>query len=534
MYNGILSTLLPVEKPLLQDRIEKMNKALAPGIDELKWNSQNIDPFINSAMGIVKEIDELVKKMKDNINKMQDFMKQWRKPLFERKMKPQPPDELIQFHESLKMPRLEDIKNHGKEIQKLMKDTAENIKPDKKKRTWTDYLDYVNGLVIQGITTGIEGSMEYLANQININYNRHHQLPPMFDIKVDLRDRDVVFDPSIQSNNKKTGIKDLLQGIMDDFISIAIQINRVDSAAGNIAGDFLVEIKDQFTLFGCMQVINKNINDIELATMDFIDQYRDKEFLWKETLEDSFQAFLDTGIDPREQKHVKINDEGEEEEDETFKWMSEKILVGVETKRPNLNAFDEKITFLTKTKNEIALMKTSVDIGWLRVNVTPLIKELQNTITLWIDRYTSFLLDNTYKQIENIDEFITSVQTGIRVTPEGTGTNEDKELLMKVMTHLSDVKQIKDRTLQQIEPMKETVLLLKKHQLKMDTDLLVHLENSKTVLVEVSQDALGRVKEKILPFQTKEASNIKDRLRKFEIKVGEFRLEFQNECPYNV
>lgn len=95
MYNGILSTLLPVEKPLLQDRIEKMNKALQPGIDELKWNSQNIDPFINSAMSIVKEIDELVKKMKDNIAKMQDFMNQWKKPLFERKMKPQPPDELI-------------------------------------------------------------------------------------------------------------------------------------------------------------------------------------------------------------------------------------------------------------------------------------------------------------------------------------------------------------------------------------------------------------------------------------------------------
>lgn len=66
----------------------------------------------------------------------------------------------------------------------------------------------------------------------------------MFDIKVDLLNRDVVFDPSIQSNSKKTGIKDLIQGIMDDFISIAIQINRLDSAAGNVAGDFLVEIKD--------------------------------------------------------------------------------------------------------------------------------------------------------------------------------------------------------------------------------------------------------------------------------------------------
>jgi dynein heavy chain len=74
MYNGILSTLLPVEKPLLHDRIERMNKSLMPGITELKWNSQNIDPFINSAMEIVKEVDQLVKKMKDNVNKMQDFM----------------------------------------------------------------------------------------------------------------------------------------------------------------------------------------------------------------------------------------------------------------------------------------------------------------------------------------------------------------------------------------------------------------------------------------------------------------------------
>jgi dynein heavy chain len=47
MYNDILATLLPVEKPLLADRIEKINKALQPGIEQLKWNSSNIDPFIN-------------------------------------------------------------------------------------------------------------------------------------------------------------------------------------------------------------------------------------------------------------------------------------------------------------------------------------------------------------------------------------------------------------------------------------------------------------------------------------------------------
>ena len=46
--------------------------------------------------------------------------------------------------------------------------------------------------------------------------------------------------------------------------------------------------------------------------------------------------------------------------------------------------------------------------------------------------------------------------------------------------------------------------------------------------------ALGPVKETILPLQTKEASNIKTRLIKFEIKVGEFRLDFQNNLPYNI
>jgi len=75
-------------------------------------------------------------------------------------------------------------------------------------------------------------------------------------------------------------------------------------------------------------------------------------------------------------------------------------------------------------------MKTSIDIGWLRVNVTPFIKELQITIQLWINRHTSFLVNNTLKQIQNIDAFIQDVKHGIRVTPDGSGTQEDKELLM--------------------------------------------------------------------------------------------------------
>jgi hypothetical protein len=311
-------------------------------------------------------------------------------------------------------------------------------------------------LVIEGITEGISGSMRYLADQINIRYNAIHGNPPIFEIRVDLEDlengkRTVVFDPTIQSNPKDSGIRDILQKIIDDFISIAIQIpGRIDTGSG----DYLVEIKDQFQLYGDMQVIQNNFHEIELATESFIDQYKEMDFLWKETLAESFEAFLNTGEDPREARHVFLNDDGEEIEDDTFKAMADIVLVGVSTKRPSLEHFDEKITFLNSIKNDIASMKTVEDIGWLRVHATPLIKELQNTVTQWIDRYTSFLMDNTISEIKNIQSFIDDVAVGIKVIPESAESKKEKELLMKVMEHIRDVKMIRDRTFDEIEPMK--------------------------------------------------------------------------------
>lgn len=164
MFNEVLSTLLPVEKPLLMDRIQMMLKALEPGLSDLRWNSDNINPFINKALKICTEVDELVKKMKENVKKMQDIMKGWAKPLYERKNKALPAEDVETSHAAMVGPRLEDVRNNGKEIHRLMKDTQDNIKPDKKSPQWLSYQDYINGLIIEGITEGINGSMQYLKD----------------------------------------------------------------------------------------------------------------------------------------------------------------------------------------------------------------------------------------------------------------------------------------------------------------------------------------------------------------------------------
>jgi hypothetical protein len=67
-----------------------------------------------------------------------------------------------------------------------------------------------------------------------------------------------------------------------------------------------------------------------------------------------------------------------------------------------------------------------------------------------------FLLTNLTAEMTNIIGFNDEVTEGImpKVLPQAAESKKDKEQLMKVMTHLRDVKMIKDRTLNEIEPMK--------------------------------------------------------------------------------
>jgi hypothetical protein len=217
--------------------------------------------------------------------------------------------------------------------------------------------------------------------------------------------------------------------------------------------------------------------------------------------------------------------------------MAQRILDGVQTKKPDLEEFDKKISQLKRIQTDINDIQPIKDIGWLKINATPLIKKLQAIIKEWIDTHTNFLLDNTVREINNIDKFIATVSEGIKVIPEESKIHkkEEKDLLMQVMGHLRDVKMIQTRTLDEIEPMKKTVLLLKKHQVKnMDQDYLVGLENSKTQLIEVSEHALSTVKEQILGMQKKEASSLKDRQKTFEKSVYAYRSEFMKSVPTQV
>jgi len=531
MYNEILSTMLPVEKPLLKSKIENIDAILKPGIENLQWSNTNIDPFINDAMKNITEVSQLVKKMKENVKKMQFMMDTWCKPLYDRKNKPMAPDDLEQTHGASVDQRLSMIKDEGKEINRLLKDTMDHIKPSKKSEEWIAYQDYINCVIIEGITKAIVSSIHHLSNQICIDHNRHHDLQPMFDIKVCLGDSDVAFEPPIRSSSSENGIKDIIFRIVAGFVSIASLVQRLDGQQL----DYLVEVKDQLTIFFSMSLISKNMKDMEVDTDKFIEKYAEFSFLWKEDIEASFTEFLESSGERKvHMKAVEGGEDGEMEEDESYKWMADKILNGITVNRPTLEQFDEKITYLNTISAKIQEMETSTPRGWLKINSQPLKDSLRGIINSWIDKYTKFLLVNTQTEINNIINFTKEVSDGIKNVPHKVESQDEKDTLMKVMTHLRDVKMIKDHTINEIIPMKQTVQLLKKHGVQPDEDLLLKIENSKTSLNDVSEKALGPIKEQILPLQNKEGTNIKKQLAEFSIDVEKFREEFQKKCPYHI
>ena len=296
----------------------------------------------------------------------------------------------------------------------------DNVKPDKKGGAWLSYVDYVNSIIVEGIVTAVCSSMDFLSEQISIKVNQKEKCLPMFDVKIDLVNNELAFDPPIVSAHGDEygprSIQDIIFGIVTDFVKTASQFQRLDTNQG----DYLCEVKDHYRVYGSYARVSKNMAEMQRETENFIDQYSEFSFLWKEKLDESFAAFIDSGEvnAPRKQKENPDDDDDEDEVDEKYTWMAAKILKGVPQKRPSLDKYEEKLTYLAFVKSKIAALKTPIDRGWLKIISLPLIQALQNIVSSWIDRYTAFLLDSMLTEIANIKNFISEVSEGIKVVPE--------------------------------------------------------------------------------------------------------------------
>ena len=159
MYNGMLESLLPVEQPLVQGHLDKIDKTVRRGIEQMNWKSNGIDLFIQESMTCVKTADTILHTLKVNLQKSEDIMEQWtHAPLFQREAKPMLCKEYGLSHRTVLKQRYPMFKEGGHQVLELLKETNKILKVSQGQPDWKAYVDFVNNAVVEG--TKQRGSLQ--------------------------------------------------------------------------------------------------------------------------------------------------------------------------------------------------------------------------------------------------------------------------------------------------------------------------------------------------------------------------------------
>jgi dynein heavy chain len=357
-YNAVLTELLPVEEPLLDEKIVKMDSVLSPGLTDLRWKSEDrIPEFITQVSTVVGDVSSVVDVIKGNLKKISSIIEKWcQQPLLERKQKPLGVEEFELVHKSNVGTKLHLMSEEGKEIHKFLKDSAEALKVPKSAPIWKNYVDFVTNIMIEGFVSVIAVSLQYLCEILDPLIISRHEVQPLFDIKIELDDStgEIVFDPPFTQTPGAAAaaytLRGTVQGWLRDFFSMAaLTMVRLDTGVG----DYLNEMKEHFQMQCLLALVFELIDNTEMKCIEYRQSFMQHSFLWRESIEDTFSEFLaDGAVD------LVV---GVEEEGRSFNEIMEKIGIDLGTAIPPLAKFDEQIQRFKKLKEEVANMKTPTD-----------------------------------------------------------------------------------------------------------------------------------------------------------------------------
>ena len=168
--NANLDRTLPVEAPLIQPYLEAFDKKIESGLGMLKWNTcaDAVTEFLAECFETVDIVDEITETMKQNLTAVNGIMEKWSsKPLMERKPRPVDREESERIHKAVKTARYAEIKEGGKEITTLLKDTNKVLRVSNASADWRAYVDFVNNIIVDGLASTIIISLEFLLDQVS-------------------------------------------------------------------------------------------------------------------------------------------------------------------------------------------------------------------------------------------------------------------------------------------------------------------------------------------------------------------------------
>eukprot|EP00201_Polytomella_parva_P017476 CAMPEP_0175071536 /NCGR_PEP_ID=MMETSP0052_2-20121109/19298_1 /TAXON_ID=51329 ORGANISM="Polytomella parva, Strain SAG 63-3" /NCGR_SAMPLE_ID=MMETSP0052_2 /ASSEMBLY_ACC=CAM_ASM_000194 /LENGTH=4543 /DNA_ID=CAMNT_0016338719 /DNA_START=12 /DNA_END=13643 /DNA_ORIENTATION=- len=535
IYNRILRNMLPVEKPLVQQKLDDCEKTLNRGLHELNWKSDSIEAYLKETMDLVKDLDLILTTIKDNVKATISILKTWEKNLmFDRKEgKTYTFEELSDNFGQLIQQRHSEIRDAGKEITKLLSSSNRVLKVNKGVASWKSYIDYFQNIVVDGFSTAITSTCRYLINQIDPEVLAKSEAAPLFEIQLELVAPNILWKPDLYDNSAKPGVRDMVKSWLFSFMDIGKLMKRLDIGEGNYAK----ELEEDYEVYDALnQVMTITLHN-ESKCEEFKANFEKYDYLWKKDLQISLKEFLDT--------HGEVLADGTKDD-------------------PSLTKFEEQISKFKTIQQEIGSLRDTIVIGYVKISAKPLRQALSTWASKWTYLYTHYLQEKVINSVADLYVFMDSSNgiLDLKVLGEvseadlaeiemmsaaaaagdedAAGANAEKKAkedaekrkaLYDIMSCMRDIRKRTDRTDGMFDPLKETVSLLHGFGIQLNDQVLQQLENAEFKWKGLKKKMLNR-REQLAPLQQAEAIEIRRKSDAFNEKVEEFRSFFLKTAPF--
>jgi dynein heavy chain len=179
--------------------------------------------------------------------------------------------------------RYTEIKEGGKVIQSMVKDTNKELRCPPKSPDWISYVDFVNNVVVDGLSQIVQTSLGYLYDQIDPINISGMDLKPMVEVKLDLvsvrgdndmGDDEVQFLPDLLESDGK-GVRDLINNWIGSFLNVATLFKRLDNE-----GTYLREMHADQSICMLLAGLSDVLAENEDKCMQVKDTYVEHSYLW--------------------------------------------------------------------------------------------------------------------------------------------------------------------------------------------------------------------------------------------------------------
>ena len=506
-YNKIISTLLPVEVPLVEDKLNQIDRELEQGIHHLNWRSTSIGEFIGSVSDLVSDVDSILTTLKNNVDELEYIMLHWsNRPLISRRDTRKGLD-MGDCREKI-MARSLEIELQGGKIHSLIRESRASVGLESDAAPWVDYVAYVNGIVKRGFHETVRVSLQFLVDNMSDEYLRRNELPPLFEARLELREPEVVYSPPLLASSE-ADLKQIFVELMAAFTKIGKLVKRIDAkGSSGKKENYFRFLNEDPTLRQLRNEIIDNINVTIQDCLHFKNEFMAYSDLWIHDRNDYMESFLLYG------KELELG------EDELLEHAD------VEESAPTLEDFAHQIDQQSKYLESVMDIQDSAIFHWLKINIKPFKSSLANVIRKWRLMFTQHLYNDVVGSLDSLSSFIDTTRTGLsKDVKEG-----DYAALVETMGVLRDVRSRIDATDSMFKPLHDKITMLKEYNIDMPGTVIDQLNDLPQEWTNLKRSMYG-VRDKLTPLQQIEVEKIKKRRDAFMREVATFRVSFERSSP---